>query len=163
MVMTQERLQDLLQYDKDTGKLFWRQSRGTKKAGSEAGSVNGKGYVCIMIDGNGYQAHRLAWSLHYQEMPSQDIDHINGIKTDNRICNLRAADDSKNAMNRRIRSDNTTGFKGVMFHKKNKKFVSQIQTNGEQKHLGYYATAEQAHQAYVAAAKELHGEFARFQ
>ena len=91
------------------------------------------------------------------------IDHINGIKNDNRICNLRAADDSKNAMNRRIRSDNTTGFKGVMFHKKNKKFVSQIQTNGEQKHLGYYATAEQAHQAYVAAAKELHGEFARFE
>ena len=66
-------------------------------------------------------------------------------------------------MNLKISSDNTTGFKGVSYHKQRKKFVSNIGFNGKLKHLGYYATAEQAHQAYVAAAKELHGEFARFE
>jgi len=155
MVMTQERLQDLLQYDKNTGKLFWRQSRGTKKAGSEAGSVNGKGYVCIMIDGNGYQAHRLAWSLHYQEMPSQDIDHINGIKTDNRICNLRLVTVRQNQYNqRKPRIDNKSGYLGVAVYKD--KWMASIKINSKTKHLGYFSTPQDASEAYINAKRKHH-------
>lgn len=155
MVMTQERLHDLLQYDKDTGKLFWRQSRGTKKAGSEAGAINGKGYVCIMIDGKGYQAHRLAWCLYYQEMPSQDIDHINGIKTDNRLVNLRQVTVRQNQYNqRKPRSDNKSGYLGVSSY--GNKWMASIKINSKTKHLGYFNTPEQASEAYKQAKRKHH-------
>lgn len=90
------------------------------------------------------------------------VDHANGDPLDNRRENLRICTPAQNAQNRRIRSDNTTGFKGIFpSNLKSKPFASSLIVNGESKYLGYFETAELAHAAYCSAAKEHFGEFAR--
>lgn len=150
-----ETLQHFLKYEKDTGKLFWQQSRGNKKSGEEAGAANSRGYVCIMIKRKSYHAHRLAWFLHYQEMPSQDIDHINGIKNDNRICNLRLVTARQNQYNqRKPRIDNKSGYLGVAIYKD--KWMASIKINSKTKHLGYFSTPQEASVAYINAKRKNH-------
>ena len=87
------------------------------------------------------------------------VDHINGNGLDNRRSNLRAATDSQNAMNRGMRSDNTSGFKGVT--QKRSKWHASLQVNGKRRHLGDFATRIEAARAYDAAALIYFGEFAR--
>lgn len=88
------------------------------------------------------------------------VDHINGIKTDNRRCNLRICNESQNAMNRGMERGNKSGYKGVSWDKVNKKWLVVIgYGGGKQKHIGRFLTKEQAYEAYCNAAKELHGEF----
>jgi hypothetical protein len=90
-----------------------------------------------------------------------DIDHINGIVSDNRWCNLRLAERSQNLMNRAKTSANTSGLKGVSFMQDRGEYRASIGIGGQHANLGDYATAEEAHAAYVKAARRLHGEFAR--
>lgn len=90
------------------------------------------------------------------------VDHINGIKTDNRRFNLRICSLTGNARNCKKRKDNTTGYKGVTFKKKTCRFAAQIRIRKKTIHLGYFDTAENAHSAYCAAAVKLYGEFANF-
>ena len=161
--MDQSQLKTLLHYDPPTGVFRWRH---TPKNGMQpwdvAGNINRQGYVQIKIGGKVKMAHRLAWLYMHGELPPQ-VDHRNMGRADNRIDNLRSADNSCNSMNKRMQSNNTSGFKGVTYHKGTNKFHAKIQANGVRKSLGYYETAEQAHQAYIAASGELHGQFARFQ
>lgn len=89
-----------------------------------------------------------------------DVDHINGDKLDNRRCNLRPANRSNNNANGKIRSDNTSGYRGVYWHRANSKWVAQIQRDGKAKYIGSFFTAEEAAMAWDAAALEAHGEFA---
>lgn len=89
------------------------------------------------------------------------VDHINGDGLDNRRCNLRAASSAQNMRNRGNRRDNTSGFKGVCWHKQSAKWIAQIGHGGTQKRLGNYASPELAHAAYCEAAAKLYGEFAR--
>lgn len=89
------------------------------------------------------------------------VDHANGNGLDNRRANLRAATNAQNSANRRRRSDNTSGFKGVSFHRRSRKWQAYACQGGKQNHLGYHATAEQAARAYDEAARELFGPFAR--
>ena len=146
---------EALEYNAETGKLYWRKSRGTKKAGSEAGAVNGKGYICVMLGGKGYQAHRIAWLLHYQKFPELDLDHINGIKTDNRISNLRQVTVRQNQYNqRKPRVDNKSGFLGVSPFAD--KWMASIKINSKTKHLGYFDTPEKASEAYKQAKRNHH-------
>lgn len=88
-------------------------------------------------------------------------DHIDGDGLNNRRCNLRLATPSENARNQRRARDNTSGFKGVWWHKGRRKWQAQIMAGGRQKYLGLFNTAEEAHAAYCEAARSLHGEFAR--
>lgn len=87
-------------------------------------------------------------------------DHISGNKLDNRRENLRIATNAQNLRNRGKQRNNTTGFKGVAWHRASGKWTAQIVVNGKKRFLGYFTTPEAAHEAYTAAAKELHGEFA---
>lgn len=89
------------------------------------------------------------------------VDHVNGDQTDNRRSNLRLATRSQNLANSRLRSDNSTGFKGVHFNKAERRYIASISKQGRRHHLGYYDTAEEAHKAYLTAAQALFGEFAR--
>lgn len=89
-----------------------------------------------------------------------DVDHINETRSDNRKSNLRKATRSENLRNQGKYKNNTTGFKGVLWHKINKKWTAQIQIYGKGKHLGCFNTPEEASKAYEKAALELHGEFA---
>ena len=155
-MVTQARLKELLDYNPDTGVFTWRVSRGSVKSGSVAGSENSEGYLQIRIYGKPYRAHRLAWLYTHGEFPTGQLDHINRVRTDNRISNLRAATNAENTQNRSKRSDNTSGVIGVSWHKRIGKWLAHIKLNGRLKHLGYYGTIEEAAAARAAAKAKLH-------
>jgi hypothetical protein len=157
-----ELVQQLLDYDPATGLFRWKIQRGTRAAGAQAGSVNRSGYVVIQINNERSKAHRIAWLLLTKTDPgSLQIDHMNGNKTDNRACNLRLASVSQNLCNKKRQANNTSGYKGVCYHKITGKWAARIRLNKCLRHLGLFPTPELAHMAYAKAAAELHGDFAR--
>lgn len=149
---------ELLDYSPETGVFVWRVDRSPRhKAGMEAGSLNTKGYVQIMIDQRNYLAHRLAWLYMTGLWPDDQVDHINHDKTDNRWSNLRPANDSQNQQNKPpTRRSGSSGLLGVTWSKAAGKWASQIKIEGRRIHLGLHETKEAAHQAYVNAKRELH-------
>jgi hypothetical protein len=160
--LTIEHVRHCLDYCCDTGVFRWSECRSNAAPkGSIAGSLHKRGYVCIQLDGTIYRAHRLAWFYVYGGWPAGDLDHINGVKSDNRIANLRVATASQNQANVGRRIDNKSGYKGVSFHKLTQKWSATIQHQGKRIHLGLFATPEGAAAAYVSASKPLHGQFAR--
>jgi hypothetical protein len=159
---------DLYDYNPDSG-LFtrnvWRPGR-FGQVGRIVGTLNPTGYVIINIEGNLFKAHRLAWFFVYGEWPPEHIDHINGARGDNRIVNLRLANNVQNCWNKTVQPVNKHGCKGVVFHSKGeriKRYQAALNLNGRKKSLGYYLTAEEAHKAYADAVALHHGEFARLQ
>ena len=160
--ISQEDLVKLLSYNKATGEFVWRDSAHWKVRGKKAGRIDARyGYIRIGIVRKVYQAHRLAWLYVYNEYPRQQLDHINGDRTDNRIENLRIANTAQNQQNCKKHKDNTSGFKGVSFRKGLKKpWRAAVQTVNKYYHVGYFSTPEEASDAYLKKAKELFGEFA---
>ena len=155
--LTPERLKELLHYDEDTG-IFTRikqvGSRGL--VGDIAGSLN-HGYLQIMVDGEIYLSHRLAWLYVNGVWPKDQIDHIDGTRSNNRILNLREATMSENLQNlRKALSSNKTGLLGASWHKCRSKFQAQIVINRKKHHLGYFDNAQTAHHAYLKAKQKLH-------
>ena len=148
------RLRELFNYDSNTGLFTWRHAVSNKLAGSIAGSDN-HGYRQIKIDRKPYQAHRLAWCYVYGNWPPDMIDHINGIKNDNRIANLRLATNQENQQNRRAPQKNNP-YIGVCWHKGRQLWQAQIRVHGMPKHLGYFATAEDASAAYLTVKRKEH-------
>lgn len=162
MAATVARLSDLLTYEPETGVLRWKVTRRSRvKAGDIAGTVNKAGYIYVNVDGLPQCGHRIAWALTHGEWPDGVIDHINGDPSDNRLCNLRIATHQQNIQNRKVNSNNRSGFKGVSLHKKSGRWVAWITRGGRSVYLGLHDTPEQAHAAYVEAAKKHFGEFAR--
>lgn len=145
-------------YDAETG--LFRFIDGAKRGKIVGRSDGGKGYWRISIGGIHYAAHRLAWLCVNGFWPEFQIDHVNGIKSDNRIANLREASNSQNTMNQGLRVDNSTGHKGVFEDKRTGRFRARITIDGKSKNLGFYSTIELAAEARRGAA-HLHGEFAR--
>ena len=177
---TPEQLREILRYEPETGKLYWKarpvgmfsdgntsaeancKSWNTKWSGKEAfTAINDSGYRCGRVFDRMYRAHRVIWAVHYGEWPEGQIDHIDNDRLNNRIGNLREATNSENTRNQGIRKANTSGFKGVSWNSMAKAFHARIGVDGRNTHLGYHATAEAAHAAYCEAAKKYHGEFAR--
>jgi len=160
-MLTQEKLKERLHYDPLTGDFTWKAIRCTRmRDGSVAGGKNGGGYVHIKINGKKHYAHRLAWLYTHGSFPENHIDHINGNTSDNRIENLREATQSQNAMNRIIRVDNKSGFKGVHFDKGAGKYKAQIMINGKRVCLGLFDCPKKASGAYAAAADKHYKQFA---
>ncbi len=160
-----ELVHDYIKYCEKTGEFRWKQSPANRaKIGAIAGYKHHSGYMVIEFKGAVYQAHRLAWWMVNGMLPPEEIDHINGIRDDNRICNLREASRTQNQHNRKTWSKGTSsGLKGSYFHKASGKWSSSIQCNKKRIHLGLFDSAVEANQAYLAAAKNLHGEFARIE
>ena len=156
--LTQERLKELLSYDPETGLFSNLTRRGVRAPkGGVAGTKNHKGYIAILIDKKIYLAHRLAWLYVYGEFPEKTIDHINEIKDDNRIINLRSVTNSENQQNISIlKITNTSGFRGVSWNKKIKKWAATISINGKSSHLGSFNTAEEASEVYLKAKRKFH-------
>ena len=119
-MVTQKQLKDQLDYDPCTGVFKRKKNRGKAKIGDVAGGINNKGYVYIRVFSVKYRAHRLAWLYVYGDFPKNQIDHINRIKTDNRIANLRDVTMSVNQRNRNLQANNTSGHVGVRWQKKAK-------------------------------------------
>lgn len=154
-----ERIAKFLRYDAATGNLIWISRRGVK-AGRVAGCVGPDGYRRIGFDMGEHLAHRLIWALHHDETP-EFLDHINGIKDDNRIENLRPASKSENGMNRPKQRNNVSGRKGVCWDANKGKWLAAIKKEGKQFRLGHFVDPDEAYAAYVGAAETLHGQFAR--
>lgn len=151
-LITQERLKSLLTYNADTGEFRWRTAASNRaKAGAVAGCRDRHGYVVIRIDGILHKAHRLAWLYQYGALPSKNIDHINQTPGDNRIANLREADQHENNQNRRIQRNSSSGATGVSLHKASQRWHARIYTREGCRSLGYYATKEDAILARRAA------------
>ena len=144
-LITQERLKSLLTYDPDTGEFRWRVNRtGGVKAGDQAKAKDCHGYGRIKLDGRVYKAHRVAWMYVYGEWPPAHIDHINRVRDDNRIANLRAVSHAENNQNRSADKRNTSGYTGVYFNKPSRKWQASISVNGKLRSLGYFDTKEDA-------------------
>lgn len=160
--LTLETLQSIISYNPETGHFYWKSMRKGFVCldGKRAGGIEANGYVVININNVAYKAHRLAWFYTHGVWPNNQIDHINRIRTDNRINNLREATQMENSRNAKAKSINTSGFKGVSWHKEWRRWMATICVAGKAKFLGYYPTAELASDAYRRAAAELFGEFA---
>lgn len=157
-MLTQERLKELLTYNPETGLFYWNLSVGGSASGSQAGTITLTGYVQIRIDNKSYKAHRLAWLYENGKLPKV-IDHANGIKTDNRISNLRKASYLKNNWNRSIQKNSTTGVKGVTFNKKDKKYHASVSKNYKRFFVGVFDSLCEAEREVKAFRQKLHGEF----
>lgn len=142
---TPEELRNLLAYDPETGILTWRErpiitnkvaSWNARFAGKVAGCFDGSGYYRIEVDSKHIGSHRAAWAIAHGQWPQHHIDHINGIKTDNRISNLRDVTIAENNKNRPRQANNTSGCTGVYWHKQNEKWRAKIKIDGWWKWLG---------------------------
>lgn len=149
-MITQQRLHDLFVYD--NGNLIRRVSVKGSNAGTVVGTKKPKGYLVAVVDGKSYRVHHLVWMYHYGHFVPE-LDHINRLRDDNRIENLRPCTHSQNLGNSRPRVHK---YKGVTFCKTTGKWRAQL--NG---HLGRFDTMDEAALAYNEAATRHYGEFAK--
>lgn len=159
--ITTARLREVTHYDPGTGAFTWRIATPGCRAGMVAGCRDKHGYVNIKIDGKNYRSHRLAWLYMTGEWPSGEIAHINGDKADNHIANLRPVNDSQNMWNRGANANNTSGFKGVWWHKRAQKWEAAIMANGNRFYVGLFPTPREAALAYDVASRTLHWPYGR--
>jgi hypothetical protein len=164
-----EVLRQLLRYEPETGKLFWRE-RGTewfsdggngatvsaamwnrRYAHKEAFTVMPVGYRGGRILGVSTYAHRIAFAIFHGKWPDGEIDHINGNGTDNRIENIRDVTKRENARNMPLRSNNTSGVLGVCWHKRANMWIAQINIGNDSKVLGHFKSFDEACAARAAA------------
>ena len=149
-----EQLRSILHYSPETGIFTWKvRTSSSVKVGDVAGSVNGNGYLNIKLQSRKHLAHRLVWLHVYGEWPKGQIDHINRVRTDNRIANLRDISHKQNLQNAGKYSHNTSGHPGVCWNKRASKWQAQITHNQKHIHLGYFTTIEDAIAARKAAEK----------
>lgn len=161
-VLSIGRLREVLSFDSETGIFVWAVRRGRSARGSRAGNASGaRRYVQIEVDGERFYAHRLAWFYIYGEWPPHEIDHINGVSWDNRICNLRLATPTQNQYNKRRHRNNTCGVKGVYWHSKRQRWCARARVNGRAVHFGYFTSLDEARRAYAENVEKYHGAFAR--
>lgn len=164
-----DELRQLLSYDPATGRMHWRQRgpneipdrriRATWNArysGREAfARLSASGYLCGLVLGGKWQAHRVAWAIYYGAWPKGEIDHINGLRNDNRIANLRVVNRAENAKNLSRRSRTKSGIMGVCWHEPCGKWHARITVKGKVHCLGYFALLSDA----SAARKDAEARF----
>lgn len=155
-----QRPADVFDYDRETGVITWKHyAKNRNLVGRVAGCVcSSTGYIKIRYAGKLYYAHRLAWMMVYGEFPADVIDHIDGNRTNNALCNLRACKRQQNSWNG-FKRRGTSGFKGVTRYKN--KWTARLTVSGKNLYLGIFDSPEYAAQAYNTAAVEHFGEYAR--
>lgn len=158
-IVTAEDAHRLLTYDPETGVFTWkaRTGRGSNRTQLKptAGSVSDQGYILFNVGGKLHRAHRVAWLMTHGEWPPATIDHINRVRSDNRLCNLRLATRGENQQNLSIRIDNKSGHKGVFWYEALRKWMAYINCNGQRVTLGYFQDKSEAIAARQKAEREL--------
>lgn len=158
--ISQEYLNELITYNPDNGEVRWKVKKsGNVKVGDIVGRLKADGYRGITIDRKEYFLHRIIWLFIHGYFPAMVIDHVNGVKDDNRLCNLREATFSQNNQNRGMMSSNKSGFRGVQWIESSQKWRASTSFNGKTKHLGLYLTKEAAFDAYLAAIQTIQESF----
>lgn len=155
----------LFEYSEDTGEVKWRFDSPRFKRGGLVGTKTctpkcHTEYLMVTLFWTPYKLHRIIWLMKTGSFPEKYIDHIDGNGLNNRWENLREATPSENMMNQRVRSDSTSGIKGVSFDKSRNKWYAYINVDGKRQMLGRHATMEEAAAARMKAEGVLHGEFA---
>ena len=158
--VTQEFLKEHLEYR--DGHLWWIKPRQRVKVSQQFGSCYSTGYRVGMLKGKRYLEHRLIWLYHYGVWPKEHIDHINGVKDDNRIENLREATVQQNNFNRKSAKGSSSKHKGVCWNKERKKWEVRYRYKGKVYHVGYYETETEAAEAYRKATEHLHKDYANY-
>ena len=154
--LTPERLRELLDYDEETGLFTWKIQLGNRGAAGKIAGRIGKNRSYIGIGGDQFFAHRLAWFYVYGLWPKKGIDHIDGDPLNNRIANLREANQAENLQNYKKPKTNTSGFMGVRIHSTTGKWQASISCGKKREYLGIYETKELAYLAYLSAKERLH-------
>lgn len=158
-MISQECVKQLFVYDPETGWFTNRHSRGRALAGARAGSPTGHGYRRILVDYVKCYEHQLAWLYTHGQWPDE-IDHIDGDRSNNAISNLRLATRTQNNVNSK-RPSGRSGLKGAYLDLRTRKWYSQIQIGGQVRYLGSFNTPEEAHMAFMEFAELVHGEYLR--
>lgn len=156
-ILTAARLREVLHYDPETGYFKWALRISSKcPSGKLAGTITHWGYAHTKVDKEGHYCHRLAWLYMTGGWPQHDVDHINGVRHDNRWANLRDVTRRMNLQNQhRARKGKASGAPlGVV--RAGNRFAAQITVNGVLKHIGTFGETAAAHEAYLAAKRELH-------
>lgn len=154
--LTQKTLKELLQYYPNTGVFIRKKNtHHNAKEGDKAGTLTSEGYIKIRLNSRRYSAHRLAFLYMEGQLPETLVDHINGVKSDNRWGNLRKVSSLENNRNLSKRKDNSTGVTGVVYHRRDKRWVAQIGVDGVNKYLGAFKTREEAIEARKASETQL--------
>jgi hypothetical protein len=149
-MLTLEALSEILNYDASRGEFFWKKRLGPRCVLSKKiGSQTSAGYVKVMICRKHYLLHRLVWLFETGEWPAVELDHINGVRNDNRFVNLRLADRSINTQNRHA-------YGGVSYDTQKNSWRARITTNGKCTYLGRYKTEDEARRAYLVAKQKIH-------
>ena len=161
-MLTQERLKDLLHYNPDNGHFTWIKTTSPRvKVGAVADIAISHGYKYIGIDKQKYRVHRLAWLYMCGKFPEYYVDHIDGNPLNNALSNLREATHKQNLFNSKKPIHNTSGYKGVHFHKGTNKWRAVAYVDNYPQHIGLFKTAEKASEAYQSWCVKNRGAFAR--
>lgn len=152
-------LKEYLSYNEKTGQFTWLK---TNFKGRVAGRVNCDGYIHIGLKKTVYMGHRLAWFYVHGEWPADQIDHKDRNPSNNAIKNLRQATRNENMWNSAAQRNNTSGFKGVSWCKRTKKWIAFLMFNKKNNRLGSFNTKEEAAAAYQGAARVAFGAFAHY-
>jgi hypothetical protein len=160
--MEQQKIREYFDYL--DGVLYWKiKTARCVKIGQPAGTLDKRtGYHRVRVDCKFQKAHRIIFLYHHGYLPDF-VDHIDGNKTNNKIENLRGATLSQNCMNQKISTRNTSGTKGVMWHKRDKKWFVQLRVNSKCHSFGYYEDKELAELVAIEATNKLHKEFSAYQ
>lgn len=154
---TVDYLRKRLRYEPETGRLFWLDCESMPNSwraqfsGTEAFTSVCLGYHTGGIDYAMFRAHRVAWAIYYGEWPSSQIDHINGVRTDNRIENLRVVTQQENMRNLKMSKTNTSGVTGVSWVGSKGKWQATISVGNRNKYLGLFTSIDDAKSAREAA------------
>lgn len=152
-VLTAEYVRDRLSYDPCTGQFIWLKNYHTRLVGQVAGSIFASGYRYIRIADRAYRAHRLAWFYMHGVWPTEEVDHIDGNRDNNRFDNLRLTTRRQNSQNKAVHRAGQ--LYGASYYKPLKKWRAAIQINKQVRHIGYFDTELEAHEAYKNACKTI--------
>lgn len=174
---TPDELRQLLRYEPETGRLFWRERLeqtghdrhfNVRFAGRRAGYTRGDGYWMVSLYGRRCYCHRVIWAIAYGEWPASDLDHIDGNQSNNALCNLRMATRSENQRNRGSHQGSGSQFIGVYWHKAARKWAAEVrlpktdeEARGRKLYLGLFDNETDAALAYDNVARVAHGPFGR--
>lgn len=162
-MITQQQIREYIDYNHETGSAVWKErERNSVQAenfnarwvGKEIGFTTAKGYRYAKVHGKPYMVHRLIWLYVFGFMPEQ-VDHINGDRVDNRLCNLREVTNSQNCKNQKTRCTNKTGVTGVYRYRRGR-WWAEITVEGDTKRLGIFEKFDDACAARWAAERR-HG------